>query len=258
MPFLDEAPEEFVECLEVDELRRLVPEYLLKIVENALLYVFDARGVVPKFLEPAMQVDAVAVVRDDEVEFDVVVRRRESESAGGKVRAADDRGRHLATMDVRHLAVQESGARDGPDFDLVANPRSAGLCEVALVQATRQREPVVAQHAGSAVGFLRVDAVDERGLTEQQANTSELIEVGAQPVVGEDRKVGGDEIEIRIGSKLCSEEIGDGTASVVITDARSRARRRHANARYVRGSVGALAYFCVPYGRLAQVRLALS
>jgi hypothetical protein len=110
----------------------LVAIDLEQVIENRLLHVLDARGVVPKFVEPLVQVGAVAVAVHDEVEFDVVVGGGEPKAAGGEIGAAYDRGRDFAAPDVGHLAVQEAGAADGAHFDLVAHPGGAGLGDVAL------------------------------------------------------------------------------------------------------------------------------
>ena len=130
--FVDVAAEEFEEGLVVNKLRRLVAVNLEQVIEDCLFHVGDARGIVPEFVEPLVEVGAVAIAVHDEVEFDVVIGGSETEATGSEIGAADDRRRDLAAPDVGHLAVQETGAGDGAHLDLVANPRGAGLGDVAL------------------------------------------------------------------------------------------------------------------------------
>ena len=63
--------------LVVDELGRVVLVKLVEVEQHFLLYVFDQFGIVPEFVEPGFQVAAVAVAVHLQVEFDVVVARRQ-------------------------------------------------------------------------------------------------------------------------------------------------------------------------------------
>ena len=130
--FIDVAAEEFEQGFVVDELRGLVAIDLEEEIENRLFHIRDARGVVPKFVEPLVQIGAVAVPINDEVEFDVVVGSGETEPTRREIGAAHDRGRNFAASDVGHFTMQEPGAGDRAHLDCVANPSRAGLGDVAL------------------------------------------------------------------------------------------------------------------------------
>ena len=103
--FIDVAAEEFEQGFVVDELRGLVAIDLEEEIENRLFHIRDARGVVPKFVEPLVQIGAVAVPINDEVEFDVVVGGGETEPTRREIGAAHDRGRNFAASDVGHFSV---------------------------------------------------------------------------------------------------------------------------------------------------------
>ena len=64
---------------------RLVAIDLKQIIKDLLLHIRDAGRVVPKFVEPLVEISAVAVPINDEVEFDIIVGGRETESARGAI-----------------------------------------------------------------------------------------------------------------------------------------------------------------------------
>ena len=88
------------------------------------------------------------------------------------------------------------------DLNLVTHPSGTGLGQVALVQSASERQTVIAEDVGRAVGLLRTQILDEGGFAKEEADAPEIIEVGAQLVVGKDCEIGGDRIQIGAGFQL--------------------------------------------------------
>ena len=64
-----------------------------------------------------------------------------------------------------------------------------------------------------------IDGLDEGGFAKEEADLPEVIELGLEFVVGEDREIGGDDVEVGTGPKLRAKKIADGATAVVITNA---------------------------------------
>ena len=76
---------------------------LQQIIKHSVFHVLDACLIIPQLLEPRPEIVSVTVVPNDEVQFDVVVIRREAEAPSGEIRATQNRSGNLSTPDVRHL-----------------------------------------------------------------------------------------------------------------------------------------------------------
>ena len=71
-----------------------------------------------------------------------------------------------AVVNVIQLAVQQIGFADRADFDLVGDPLSATAGNFLLLEAVGELQPLVFNFEGLFVGLLRVQSLDEFGLTE--------------------------------------------------------------------------------------------
>lgn len=215
-PFVDVAAEQLKERLVVDELRRLVGVNLKKVVEDLLLHTLDPRRVVPQLIEPPLEILPVAVVVHDQVEFDIIVGRSKAETAGGEIGAAEDSAPNFPAADVRHFAMQKSGFCNRANFDFFAYPCGAGAGEIALVEPAGERQTIVTQHVGGPIFLVWIDRLDERRFAEQETNLAELVQLRAQLVVGKNREVGRNEIEIGTSLEIMAQKIGDAATRMVV------------------------------------------
>jgi hypothetical protein len=66
---------------------------------------------------------------------------------------------------------------------------------------------------------IGIDGLDEGGFAEEESYFPEVIELGLKFIVGEDCKIGCDDVEVGTGLKLTTEKVADGATEVVIANA---------------------------------------
>ncbi len=204
----------------IDELGGVVLVELSKGLEDLIFDIADHFWVAPKFVEPLLEFLAVAVAVHDEVEFDIVAAAAQTEAADGEIGAAHDGILHCAVGHMVHFAVEKIGLADGLDVHLLADPFRALTGDALLLELIGEQEAVFGDEEVLGFGLGGVEAVDVGGVTEKEIQVVNAVEMFFQGVVGVDREVGGDDGEFGALLELLAEEVGDGTASMIVSDAR--------------------------------------
>ena len=187
----------------VNELRRLVLVELLEVGEDVLLHVLDQRVVVPDLVEPLLEFLPVAVAVDDQVQLDVVAAGAQAQAADGEIGTAENGVFHAGVGDVVHLAVQQVGLPDGPDFHLPLDPIGALLGDALLLKPVRQFQAVGVDEEDLLLGLARVEPVDEGRLAEKEVEVVDAFQDLLERVVGVNREVGGDNGEAGTARGSC-------------------------------------------------------
>ena len=202
----------------VDELRRMVAVEFGEVVEDLLLDVLDEALVVPDLSEPSFQILPVAGAVDDQVEFEVVVAGAEPQPGDGEVGAAQDGLLDPVVVDVVELAMEQIGLADRPDVGLACDPLGALARDSLLLKAVGERQASVVDLERLAVHFLRIHAVDERGLAKEEVHVGDTVQYVLQGFVGIDREVGGNHGKGGSGPHSFTEIPGHASMIPVVTN----------------------------------------
>jgi len=181
----------------------------------------DEFFVVPELVEPVPQIQAVAVVGDLQVQFDVG-GGAVAETADGKVGASDESFFDAIMVDVIELAVEEVAPPDGADADLLPDPVRALPGYGFLAQTVPQLQLFLLDPIGLRLRSVRIQAFYETGFAEEEAEPGDLFKRLSKPGIGVDGEIGGDDREVRVLPDVFPEKVTDATSSPVVPDGRHR------------------------------------
>ena len=74
------------------------------------------------------------------------------------------------------------------------------------------------EHVGGTVFLVRVERFDKGGFAEKEADPTQVIEFGAELVVGEDREICRDQIQIGSRLQVLTEKVANTAAGVIVPD----------------------------------------
>ena len=127
---------------------------------------------------------------------------------------------HSGIGDVVHLAVQQLSVPDGADVHLLPYPKRAVAGDALLFEAIGELQTFVFNFECFLVGFIRVEGGDKTRFTEEEIQVLNFIEMRSEFIVGINREIRGDNRKPRARKDFGFEEVGDGTAPVVVPDSR--------------------------------------
>ena len=196
--FRQPAFEDMEERLVIYEFGRIRPAQAGQRLEDIAFRVAGQISVLPETVEPGEERRAVVAASDLKIELDIG-RGAEPQPASRKVGTAGQRRRPVLPRDMVELAVQEIGAVDGPDLDLIAYPACTFAGQRLLPQRLLQRHAaILGQAERHRLVPLRVHRADARRVAIEEADRPRAVQGVAQGFVTVDGEIGRDDRQRRL------------------------------------------------------------
>ena len=161
---------------EVDELRRVRGSQAPEVGKDLLFHVLGECFMSPDFIEPVLEILAITVGVNDEVQFDVAVRP-EAKTGDCEVRASQDGIGSIPVFDMVGFAVEEIGLADRADLHHAVDPLGAGLGRRALGEGFGDIDAVLGEFEIRLRLVAAIHFCDERRFPEEELQLSGRFEL---------------------------------------------------------------------------------